>query len=62
MQSANGNKYEKKSIRVIDEDYLEYLKLKQVTGVPLCQLLHFAIPLLKKKYKITEQVRNDDKL
>ena len=44
-----------KPIRIDNLDKLEYEKLKEFTGIPIVKLIHFAIPLLKKKYRFKEE-------
>ena len=50
---------ESKTIRIDDLDKAEYEKLKNFTGIPIVKLIHFAIPLLKKKYKFKEEEKGD---
>lgn len=42
-------------IRVEEEDYKALKRLKEYTGISLVKLIHFAVPLLKKKYKFKEE-------
>lgn len=44
-----------KSIRIDELDKAEYEKLKAFTGIPIIKLIHFAIPLLKKKYRYVDE-------
>ena len=48
-----------KPIRIEDIDYEELRKLKNFTGIPIVKLIHFAIPLLKKKYKFKEEEKGE---
>ena len=50
---------ESKPIRIDNLDKLEYEKLKEFTGIPIVKLIHFAIPLLKKKYKFKEEEKGE---
>lgn len=43
------------STRVNNEDYFELKKIKEMTGIPIIKLIHFAIPLLKKKYRYVDE-------
>lgn len=45
-----------KTIRVTTEDYNELLKVSNKTKVPLVGLVGFAVPMLKRKYRIKEIV------
>lgn len=47
-----------KSIRIDELDKAEYEKLKAFTGIPIIKLIHFAIPLLKKKYRYVDEDSN----
>lgn len=42
-------------IRIDKRDYDELRRIKDKTGVPIIRLIEFAIPLLKKKYRIREE-------
>ena len=50
---------ESKPIRIDSLDKAEYEKLKNFTGIPIVKLIHFAIPLLKKKYKFKEEEKGE---
>jgi cyclophilin family peptidyl-prolyl cis-trans isomerase len=45
---------------VADADKAEYEKLKNFTGIPIVKLIHFAIPLLKKKYRYKEEEKGSN--
>lgn len=40
-----------------DRDALEEIKL--ITGVPICKLIHIAIPLLRRKYRIKSEDKGE---
>lgn len=48
------------SVRIYDEDYEELKKIKDKTKVPVVSLIHIAIPMLKKKYRIKEVVEKNE--
>ena len=50
---------ESKPIRIDSLDKAEYEKLKNFTGIPIVKLIHFALPLLKKKYKFKEEEKGE---
>lgn len=50
---------ESKPIRIDGLDKAEYEKLKNFTGIPIVKLIHFAIPLLKKKYRFKEEEKGE---
>ena len=50
---------ESKPIRIDGLDKAEYEKLKNFTGIPIVKLIHFAIPLLKKKYRFKEEDKGE---
>ena len=50
---------ESKPIRIDGLDKTEYEKLKNFTGIPIVKLIHFAIPLLKKKYRFKEEDKGE---
>lgn len=43
------------SVRITEKDYLDLKKIRELTGIPIVRLIHFAIPLLKNKYDISEE-------
>ena len=45
-----------KTIRISVEDYNELVKVYSKTKVPLVSLIGFAVPILKRKYRIKEVV------
>ena len=50
---------ESESVRIDKLDKAEYQKLKDFTGIPIVKLFHFALPLLKKKYKYKEEEKGE---
>lgn len=42
-------------IRVEEEDYKALKRLKEYTGISLVKLIHFAVPLLKKKFRFKDE-------
>lgn len=45
-----------KTVRITTEDYNELLRVSNKTKVPLVSLIGFAVPMLKRKYRIKENV------
>ena len=39
-------------VRIFDEDNRALGEIKAYTGIPICKLIHFAVPLLRRKYGI----------
>lgn len=39
-------------VRILDEDNQALAEIKAYTGIPVCKLIHLAVPLLRRKYKI----------
>lgn len=39
-------------VRIFDEDNEALAEIKAYTGIPVCKLIHMAIPLLRRKYRI----------
>lgn len=48
-----------KPIRIDEQDKVELDKIKAFTGIPVIKLVHFAIPLLKKKYRMKDGERGE---
>lgn len=46
---------ESKLVRINGNDYEELKKIKDKTGVPIIKLIEFAIPMLKRKYRIKDE-------
>ena len=44
-------------IDLIDRNDLE--EIKAYTGVPICKLIHIAIPLLRRKYRIKSEDKGE---
>lgn len=43
------------SIRASEADYNVLLQIKEETRIPIAQLVHIAVPYLKKKYNIKDE-------
>ena len=50
-----------KCVRIDEDDYEGLRKIKDATGIPIVKLVHFSVPLLKRKYRIKD-VSDGDKL
>lgn len=48
-----------KIIRINGEDYNELKKIKDKTGIPVVKLVEFAIPMLKRKYRIKDEPKGE---
>lgn len=46
------------AIRTHKEVFNEYVRISNETFIPMCKLAELAIPLLKKKLKIKDEVAN----
>lgn len=46
------------AIRTYKEIYNEYVKISNLTLLPICKLAEIALPLLKKKFRIKDEVAN----
>jgi len=48
-----------KTIRIREDDYNEMLIISEKSQVPIVGLVHLAVPKLKTKYRIKNEVAND---
>lgn len=46
------NKKNSTPVRILYEDNQALAEIKAYTGIPVCKLIHMAIPLLRRKYRI----------
>lgn len=49
-----------RTIRIRVEDYNFLLGISEQTQIPIVGLIHLAIPMLKKKYKIKDEPKIND--
>lgn len=42
------------TVRIDINDKIDLENIKGITGVPICKLIHIAIPLLRRKYRIKQ--------
>ena len=48
-----------KTVRIRIEDYNALLEIHEKSQVPLVGLFHLAIPMLKKKYRIKDELKGE---
>lgn len=46
-------------VRIFEEDNQALAEIKAYTGIPVCKLIHFAIPLLRRKYRIKSEDKGE---
>lgn len=56
MENKEKSKYY--ALRVHEEEFKEFEKMSKATFYPMCRLVKMAIPLLKKKLRIKDEVGN----
>lgn len=53
------NKKNSTPVRILYEDNQALAEIKAYTGIPVCKLIHMAIPLLRRKYKIKSEDKGE---
>ena len=60
MKTSNEYADKFRTIRIRVEDYNSLLGISEQTQVSIVGLIHLAIPMLKKKYKIKDEPKIND--
>lgn len=53
------NKKNSTPVRILYEDNQALAEIKAYTGIPVCKLIHMAIPLLRRKYRIKSEDKGE---